>query len=304
MKKSRRFLARLLELTPKPLVWKFARTYIAGETLADAMRVIRGLNSEGCRATVDVLGESVRDEREVEFFVETYRQTIEALVRDGLDSNISVKPTAMGLLISPELTRRSIIEILRHAKKHGMFVRIDMEDSSTTSSTLELVEQLKADGFDNVGVALQSYLRRTLADALRLARAGMSIRLCKGIYVEPREVAYQAFDTIRYSYIAALEAILSEPNAYVGIATHDEFLTVAARALIQKWGSTRERYEFQMLLGVDPLLRRLLVAEGHPLRVYVPFGKGWHPYSIRRLLENPRMARHVIQNVLGFGPGK
>lgn len=304
MTRGRRALARALMLVPKPLVWHFARTYIAGETVDDAIKVIRALNAEGCRATVDVLGEDVADEREVASFVDAYRAAIEAIVREGLDSNVSVKPTAMGLKIGPELVRRSVGEILRAAGRHGMFVRLDMEDSSTTSATLDLYDELRAEGFDNVGVVLQSYLRRTLADAERVAAAGGRVRLVKGIYVEPRELAHQDYDTVREAFVAALEILLREPRCHVAIATHDEWLVVHARRLLRRHGVTPDRYEFQMLLGVDAQLRRVLVAEGHPMRVYVPYGQGWHGYSVRRLVENPSFAGHVARNVLGFGPGR
>ncbi len=304
MKKSRRALVKLLLMVPKGIVWRFARTYIAGETIEDAVRTIRQLNREGCRATVDVLGEDVKDEREVAQFLDAYRNTIETVVREGLDTNVSIKPTAMGLKIDPELARRTTAEVLRAAGKHGMFVRIDMEDSSTVTATLALYDALRADGFDNVGVVLQSYLRRTMDDVRQLAARGVSMRLVKGIYVEPRELAFQEYDTIRQEFINMLDVVLSSEAAYAAIATHDEYLCVAARHLVAKYKVPKTRYEFQFLLGVDPQLRRLLVAEGHPLRVYVPYGKGWHGYSIRRLVENPKFATHVVRNVLGFGPGR
>jgi proline dehydrogenase len=304
MKTGRRALARALMLVPKPLVWHFARTYIAGETIDDAIKVIRGLNGEGSRATVDVLGEDVADEREVAHFVDAYRLAIEAIDREGLDSNVSVKPTAMGLKISPECARRSMQEILRAAGRHGMFVRMDMEDSSTTTTTLELYESLREEGLLNVGVVLQAYLRRTLADAQRIAGAGGRVRLVKGIYVEPRALAHQEYDTVREAYVAALEILLAAPRCHVAIATHDEWLVVNARRLLRRYDVPPDRYEFQMLLGVDPQLRHVLVAEGHPMRIYVPYGQGWHGYSVRRLLENPSFASHVVKNVLGFGPGR
>jgi proline dehydrogenase len=204
----------------------------------------------------------------------------------------------MGLKIAPEVALRATSEVLQAAARRGMFVRMDMEDSSTTQSTLDLYERLRAERFFNVGVVLQSYLRRTLGDARRLAEQEASVRLCKGIYIEPRRFAYQDRDTVRESFVGSLETLLAAPRSYTAIATHDEWLTVVARHLIQKYGVGRDRYEFQMLLGVDPLLRRHLVAEGHPLRVYVPFGKGWRGYSMRRLMENPRFAGHVARNVL------
>lgn len=303
MRRGRRTVARLFKMIPKPLVWRFAKTYIAGETIEDAVRVIRGLNREGCRATVDVLGEDVADEREVGQFVDAYRTMIETIVREGLDSNVSIKPTAMGLKIGPELAYRSTVEVLRAAARHGLFVRMDMEDSSTTTTTLELYERLRAEGHDNVGVVVQSMLRRTLNDVRRLAAAGASVRLVKGIYVEPRQVAYQDFDTVRLAFVDMMDLMMASPAGYAAIATHDEYLVEAARHMVIKYGLPTSRYEFQMLLGVDPQLRRLLVAEGHHLRVYVPYGKAWFGYSIRRLLENPKMAAHVTRNVLGFGPG-
>jgi proline dehydrogenase len=302
MNASRRLLLKTLLMTPKPLVWRFARTYIAGEELDDAVRVVRELNHSGCRATVDVLGEEIASLDEVEGFVDAYEKTIDRIVEEELDATISVKPTALGLKLDQERTRRSFDELLAYAAARGCFVRIDMEDSSTTQSTLDLYRRLRAGGHENVGVVLQSYLRRTLTDARALAREGASIRLCKGIYVEPRSVAYQEFQLIRDSYVDALEAIVASEGAMVGIATHDDALIFHGRRLVESYGLPKERYEFQMLLGVDAAMRRMLVAEGHPLRVYVPFGKSWFGYSIRRLIENPRMAAHVTRNVLGFGP--
>lgn len=304
MRSGRRTLVKLLKLVPKPLVWRFARVYIAGETIEDAVRTIRELNREGCRATVDVLGEDVADEREVTQFVDAYRVVIETIVREGLDSNVSIKPTAMGLKIGPELAYRATAEVLRTAAKHDLFVRIDMEDSSTTTTTLELYRRLRSEGLVNTGVVLQSMLRRTLADARRLAEENASVRLVKGIYVEPRELAYQDYDTVRLAFVTMMDVLMSAPGTYAAVATHDEYLVEAARHTVVRYGLPTSRYEFQMLLGVDPLLRRALVADGHPMRVYVPFGKGWHGYSIRRLVENPAMAQHVARHVLGLGPSQ
>ena len=304
MKKSRRLLLKLLLMTPKPLVWRFAKTYIAGETIDDAMRTVRELNGRGCRATVDVLGEEISTIEESAFFVQAYKDTIDRIVDEKLDANISVKPTALGLKIDLERTHASFVEILEHARSHGMFVRIDMEDSTTTQITLDLWRRLRAEGYDNVGVVLQSYLRRTMIDAREVSAEGGSIRLCKGIYVEPREVAFQEYQLVRDSFVDAMAAILESERGYIGIATHDDYLVFHGRRLVKKLGVSKERYEFQMLLGVDEQLRRLLVEEGHYLRVYVPYGEAWFGYSIRRLLENPRMAAHVIRNVLGMGPSE
>ena len=295
-------LLRLFQLTPRKVVWRFARTYIAGETLDEAVRTIERLNGEGCRATLDVLGEDVASEPEVAACVDEYKRAVQAIARHGLDANVSVKPTAMGIKLSPELAVESVTEVLGAAARHGMSVRLDMEDSSVTESTLELYRRLRASGFENVGVVLQAYLRRTLVDVRRLAADGASVRVCKGIYVEPREIAYKDFWLIRDSFRDAVEALLRAPGARVAIATHDDWLVYQCRRLIADLEVSREHYEYQMLLGVDAQLRRLIVAEGHPMRVYVPYGSGWFPYSTRRLVENPRLAGHVIRNVLGFGP--
>ena len=305
MRARRRLLLRLLLMTPRPLVWRFARTYIAGARLDDAVQTVRSLNAEGCSATVDVLGEEVTRLDEVQAFVDAYKTTIERLNAERLDATVSVKPTALGLRIDAQHAFEAHAEILDCARRHdGMFVRLDMEDSSVTQATLDLYHRLRRAGYDNVGVVLQAYLRRTLDDARALAAEGASVRLCKGIYIEPRELAYQEYDLVRASFVDALEVLLRAPHGHCGIATHDEMLVFHGRRLVRELGLDAGRYEFQMLLGVDPQLRRLLVTEGHRLRVYVPYGEAWFGYSIRRLLENPRMAALVARNVLGFGPGR
>lgn len=300
MNARKRTLLRLLKLAPKPVVWRFARTYIAGETLDAAAGTIAALAAEGCTATLDVLGEDVTTQREVDGFASQYRAALDRIAADRLPANVSVKPTAMGLKLSPELAYEVIAAICAHAATHGNFVRIDMEDRTVTQATLDLYRRLRAAGRDNCGVVLQAYLRRTLRDAADVAALGASVRLCKGIYIEPRDVAYQDYWTVRDAFLAALRTLFTAGASRVGIATHDEWLVVRARALIQELGIPKERYEFQMLLGVDPQLRRLIVSEGHPLRVYVPYGAGWHAYSLRRLLENPRFASHVVRNVFGL----
>lgn len=303
MGRGKKLLIGMLGIAPKPMVWPFAKKYIAGETLDDAVRVTRELNAEGCRATLDVLGEDIRVEAEAHEYVEKYLTAIERIRAEGLDANVSIKPTAMGLRFSRELTLTCVRRILERARDHGMTVRIDMEDSPVTAITLEIFRELRAQGFDNVGIVIQAYLRRTMDDARALAAEGASVRLCKGIYVEKREVAYKDFHLVRASYVSALEALLRGDETRTAIATHDDFLAFHGRRLVRELAVPKERYEFQMLLGVDPQLRRLLVAEGHPLRVYVPFGEGWLGYSLRRLVENPRLATHVTANVLGFGTG-
>ncbi len=301
MNARKRALLRLLKLAPSGLVWRFAQVYIAGDTLDDAARTMHSLAGEGCRSTLDVLGEDVTLESEVAAYVDHYSKALDRIAADRLPANISVKPTAMGLKFSPELAQRSFQTICQRAASHANFVRIDMEDSSTTDATLALYRWLRGQGIDNVGVVLQAYMRRTLQDAADVAAMGGSVRLCKGIYIEPRSVAYQDYWMVRDAFVSALRVLFEGGASRVGIATHDEWLVLQARMLIRQLRIDSERYEFQMLLGVDPELRRLIVSEGHPLRVYVPFGAGWHAYSMRRLLENPRFATHVVRNVLGLG---
>jgi proline dehydrogenase len=303
MNRARALLLRLLKLTPEPLVWRFARTYIAGETLEDGLAATRALNAEGCRATLDVLGEDVSTLEEVGGYADEYLRAVEALAENRLDANISIKPTAMGLRLSQDHAVERVVEIATCAARHGMTVRLDMEDSSVTQSTIDLYRRVRQRGHGNVGLVLQSYLRRTIEDARQLAAEAASVRVCKGIYVEPREIAYQDYDIVRQSFLDACEQLMRAEGTFTAIATHDEWLVYGTRRLISALDLDGSRYEYQMLYGVDPQLRRMIVSEGHPLRVYVPFGKGWFPYSIRRLVENPRLAAHVARNVLGFGPG-
>jgi len=290
-----RLLVTGLPVVPKPLVGKVASRYVAGETLADAVRVVRNLNQQGAMATIDVLGEEVSEREKALAAVEEYLQVFDTIAAEGLDSNVSIKPTLLGLKIDESFCRDNIERIVAKAKEHGNFVRIDMEDNTTTDATLRIFHELYA-RYGNVGPVLQAYMRRTLSDIAALPE-GSTVRLCKGIYVEPRTIAWKGFETVRANYVRALEKLI-ERGIYTGIATHDEYLTCRAVGLIDKHGLKREQYEFQMLLGVDEELRRILIAGGHRLRVYVPYGRDWYPYSMRRLRENPEVARHVLKAML------
>jgi proline dehydrogenase len=289
-------IVRLLPVVPKPVVQLFSARYIAGSTLAEAVDTVRALNDAGKMATVDVLGEEISREEEARGIAQAYRDVFTAIEREHLDSNVSVKPTALGLDLSYGLCRENLEAILREAAAYGNFVRIDMEDSSTTSDTLRLYRELREDGFDNVGVVLQAYLRRTLDDVRALADLEPNVRLCKGIYVEPPSIAFADYDAVRASYVRALDALL-ETGAYVGIATHDEWLI--GRALERVESLDRDAYEFQMLLGVRERRAAELAAAGHRLRVYVPFGEQWYRYSLRRLQENPAMAGTIARATVG-----
>ena len=291
-----RLLVTGLPAVPKPIVGRVASRYVAGESLDAAVRVIRTLNGQGAMATVDLLGEEVDERAKATAAVAEYLQIFETLDREKVDSNVSIKLTLLGLKIDEGFCRDNVAQIVETAKRFGNFVRIDMEDHTTTDATLRIYRELHA-RFGNLGVVLQAYMRRTLRDIEELPAEGASVRLCKGIYVEPRQVAWKGYDTVRHNYIQALDKLLSR-GVYVGIATHDEFLACAASALVDKHGLKPDQYEFQMLLGVDEELRKILIAAGHRLRVYVPYGRDWYPYSIRRLRENPEVARHVLRAVL------
>jgi proline dehydrogenase len=291
-----RLLVTTLPLVPKAIVGRVASRYVAGETLDDALRVVRELNAQGAMATIDVLGEEVRERGKAEAAVAEYLRVFEAIRRDGLDSNVSIKLTLLGLKIDEGFCRDNVDQIARVARANGNFVRIDMEDSTCTEATLAIYRELQA-RHGNLGVVLQAYMRRTLADIAALPADGASVRICKGIYVEPREIAWKGYETVRANYVAALEKLLDQ-RVYAAIATHDEYLVERAVALLDKRRLPRDRYEFQMLLGVDETLRRILIAAGHRLRVYVPYGRDWYPYSMRRLRENPEVARHVLKAML------
>ena len=291
-----RLLVTTLPLVPKPIVRRVASRYVAGETLEDAVRVIRTLNQEGAMATVDVLGEEVSEREKALAATEENLRVFAAIEREKLDANVSIKPTLLGLKIDESFCRDNIGRIAETAKAQGNFVRIDMEDQSTTDATLRIYRDLQA-RHGNVGCVLQAYMRRTLADIDDLPAEGASVRLCKGIYIEARKVAWKGYETVRANYVSALEKLILR-GVYVGIATHDEYLACAATSLLDKHGVPRDRYEFQMLLGVDDELRRILLAAGHRLRVYVPYGRDWYPYSMRRLRENPEVARHVLKAFL------
>lgn len=281
-------LARLLPAVPRPLVRRLASPYIAGATLEEAVSVVRRLNAEGKMATVDVLGEEIGRAAEVGEIARQYHRLLARIERERLDANISVKLSALGLGLDAGLCREHLEALVEDARVRGNFVRIDMEDSSTTEATLELYRALRAAGCENVGVVLQARLRRTAADLAELA----NVRLCKGIYLEPDAVAYQHGEDIRSSFLALLDALLDQ-GTYVAVATHDESLLTGSLERIARRGLAREQFEFQMLLGVRATRASELVAAGHRLRVYVPYGARWYEYSVRRLQENPRIAGYV-----------
>ena len=293
-----RAIVRLLPAVPRPVVQKLSQRYIAGPELKDAREAVRRINAEGKLATIDVLGEEITTEEEAAAIVRAYQDVFADIERCGLDSNVSVKLTALGLKLGHDLCRDNLRTVVEDAGSRGNFVRIDMEDSSTTDDTLRLYRELREEGHVNLGVVLQAMLRRTLTDIDALADLKPSVRLCKGIYVEPPEIAYQDYEAVRAAFVRALESLLAA-GCYVGIATHDDWLLREGRRLVVEHGLARDEYEFQMLLGVRAELGDELVVEGHRLRIYVPFGRHWYAYSLRRLQENPKIAGYIAADTLG-----
>jgi len=286
--------AALLPIIPKAIVRKVSRRYIAGDTLAEAVNVVRTLNEEGAMATMDVLGEYITSLHEAAENTRFACEVLETIHHEKIDSNLSIKLTSHGLAIDPTECEKNVRIILGAAKTHGnIFVRFDMENSPYTSQTVDLYGKLREEY--NIGVVLQAYMRRTESDIQKLIEGGhTNIRLCKGIYDEPEAIAFKEREEIRDNFQKCLELALTH-RAYVGIATHDTILINRAKEILNELSLTHEQYEFQMLLGVTEPMRRQLIKEGHRLRVYVPFGADWYGYSVRRLKENPAIAGHIVK---------
>jgi proline dehydrogenase len=293
-----RTIVRMLPAVPRPVVRRLSERYIAGAELADACRVVKELNERGRKATIDVLGEEVTRRAECETLVDEYMHVFETIRQQGLDSNVSVKPTGLGLTLDRDFARENIARIVRCAEERGNFVRIDMEDASTTSDTLAVYRELREQGLERVGIVLQARLHRTLADVQALADLKPSVRVCKGIYLEPESIAYQGFQDIRNNFVRTMEAVL-DIGGRLAVATHDDWLVDRARELVAQRRLEREDYEFQMLLGVREPLGDRLVAEGHRLRIYIPYGRRWYEYSMRRLQENPKIAGYIARDTVG-----
>jgi len=300
-----KIIAVILPYFPKKFIWIFSKSYISGETLDDAMRVSKELNSKNIKVTLDVLGEFIKTLEEAEANKKEYLNLIDISYKNHIDGNFSVKPTSFGLLIDKEICYVHLREIVAKAATYNGFIRIDMEDSPCTDDEIALFRRLKAEFPSNVGLVVQAYLRRTLKDLeqmidLNSPEIPVNYRLCKGIYVEHESIAFKKYEEINQHYLEDLEFMLRN-KIYVGIATHDKPLVEGAFNLIRKYNVPKNMYEFQMLYGVTPKLRESIVNEGHKMRVYVPFGKQWFGYSTRRLKENPKMASHIIKAVFYKG---
>jgi len=300
-----RFIASILPYFPRKLVWLFSNSYISGETVEDAMRVSKELNSKNILVTLDVLGEFIKNLDEAEVNKQEYLNLIDFSYKNGINGNFSVKPTSFGLLIDKEVCYRHMREIVEKAASYKGFIRIDMEDSPCTTLEIELFRRLKAGFSANVGLVLQAYLKRSLDDLkgmvdLNSEANPLSFRLCKGIYVEPEAISYKKYEEINQHFLEDLEFMLQN-RIHVGIATHDKPLVEDAYKLLKQYNVPKHLYEFQMLYGVTPNLRDSIVNDGHSMRVYVPFGEKWFGYCTRRIKENPKMASQIIKAIFYKG---
>ncbi len=300
-----KIIAGLLPHMPKKLVWMFSKEYIAGENLKEALINAKKLNAQGILTTLDVLGEFITTLDEAEANKKEYLEVIEEAEKAGVQGNYSLKPTFFGLLLDRNVAYGHIREVVAKAASYNNFVRIDMEDSPCTDMEIELFRKLKAEFPGNVGLVVQAYLKRTRQDIenlkdLNIQEYPINLRVCKGIYVEPETIAYKKYEEVNENFLRDIEYMFQE-KMYPAVATHDLPVIEGTYKLIEKHKVSREAYEFQMLYGVTPALRRSIVDKGHRMRVYVPFGKQWFGYCTRRLKENPQMAGVIIKALFRKG---
>lgn len=311
-----RFMVGLTKCMPRFMVAAVARRYVAGKDISSAVKVMQKLSSEGACFTIDVLGEEISSLDEAQFFIDEYDRVLDAIVEYNLDANLSIKPTAFGLLIDEKAAYRNIERLLKNAADHDIFVRLDMEDHRVTQSTIDIVLSMHGKGLTNVGTVLQSRLLRTTDDIESICKqlgGGADFRICKGVYLEPDEIALTGHQEI----VEALNSHISQmldSGAYVGIASHDlpviehSIAALTERNMGSKVDDPRDNgpptrigkgpgYEFQMLLGVRGNVRRKLAKEGHRTRIYIPYGHRWYEYSMRRLDENPDVAMHIVKSM-------
>ncbi len=300
-----KLIASLLPYFPKRFVWIFSRSYIAGESITDAKHVSLGLNNQGLKVTIDILGEFITSPDEAKANKQEYLNLIDDTQRSGINCHYSLKPTSFGLLFDKETCYLHVRNIVAKAASYDSFCRIDMEGSECTDPEIELYRRLHAEYPRNVGLVIQAYLKRSFNDISELIKLDskdtpVNFRLCKGIYVESPSIAYKKYDEINKHYLEDLELLLSN-GIYVGIATHDRNLVEGALRLISKYNVPSNMYEFQMLYGVTPALRNSIASAGNVMRVYVPYGEKWFGYSTRRLKENPRITSHIIKALFHKG---
>lgn len=301
----RRLFIGIISVLPPAVVWVFSKKYIAGKTLEKALITVKKLNKQGADTTLDVLGEHQDTRKVIELNIATYTRLIHVASENKLQTSFSVKPTMFGLQSDFDYCYQTIRELTKLAKKHNRLLRLDMEDATCTQLEIDLFKRLQTEFPQHIGLVLQAYLKRTLNDLQQLREHyktphPLNIRLCKGIYIEPEQIAYKKYAEINNNFISCLIYMI-ENNFYPAIATHDNALIAKALELIRTNKSPSNSYEFQMLYGVKTNLRNSLISEGHHVRIYVPFGEKWHAYSIRRLRENPQIALHIIKALIGIG---
>jgi proline dehydrogenase len=294
-------ISKVIPYLPEQLIWIISRKYIAGKKLDDAIRVVQGLNAQHIFATIDVLGESINDRQQAKEYLKQYIETIHESVNHKLETTFSLKPTMFGLQWDFNFCIETVLSIIRLAAQYNYFVRIDMEDSSCTDSELRLFEILYKEFPGHVGIVIQSYLKRSLYDmgwlaSISLPEHPVNVRLCKGIYIEPENIAFKKEEDIHKNFMDCLELMLKK-GLYPAIATHHHYLIDKSLQMVQKYGRKSDEYEFQMLYGVTPLRRNELVEAGHRMRVYVPYGEQWFKYSSRRIQENPKMVNAIVGGV-------
>jgi len=300
-----KLIVQTLPYFPKKFVWVFSKKYIAGETIEEAILASKQLNNKNITVTIDLLGEFIKNIDEAKKNKNDYLKIIEYFEKNDIKGNYSLKPTSFGLLIDKDVCFKYILEIVAKAAEHDNFVRIDMEDSSCVDLEIDLYRKLKAEYPKNVGLVVQAYLKRTSSDLEKLMdlhsnEFPLNYRLCKGIYVEPKEIAFKDPEKVNEMYLKNLEYLLTN-KVFVGIATHDKKLIEGAYEIIDKHNIPKEQFEFQMLYGVTPDLRKSIINKGYSMRVYVPYGKEWFGYSTRRLKENPKIASHIIKSLFVRG---
>ncbi len=292
-------VVKSLNVIPKSIIKQVAKRYIAGAVLDDAVTVAKQLQSKGAGATIDVLGEFVSSRERAQHECASSTKVLEAIANHKLPAYLSVKLTSLGFDIDDTFCASNLRSLLNTARERGLFVRLDMENSPYTTRTLDLYRRMRGEGFDNIGVVLQAYMRRSEQDIKDLAELKADVRLCKGIYIEPADIAFKERVEVQNNYKKLLR-MLVERGMNVHIATHDDVLIDDAMQLIAQQNLPKQAYEFQMLLGVREERRDQIIAAGHPMRIYVPFGEDWYGYSTRRLKENPQVAGYVTKALLGM----
>ncbi len=298
-------ISQVLPYFPQKLIWQVSKNYIAGENTQSAIAASRALNQANIMVTLDILGEFIQNLDQAKANRDEYIDLINTIEQTDVIGNYSLKPTMFGLLLNKDACFEYMRDMVKTVASYNNFIRIDMENSPCTDDTIEIFRALKKEFPKNVGLVLQAYLKRTRQDIenmldLKTADAALNFRLCKGIYVESANIAYKNYHEINANYLQDLEFMFKN-GIYAAIATHDKPLIDGAEALIEKYDIPKDKYEFQMLYGVTPKQRQKLVATGHPVRVYVPFGKQWFGYSTRRLKENPAMVNHILKAMLDRG---